>query len=168
MIWRDIPSLPGYQASDDGSVKRLACLFQGRRFKERILKPTNDGGYLVVRVVTGGTPRHQNARINRLVCEAFNGPHPVGKPFALHNDGNSLNNSPSNLRWGFGAENAADRNTHGRTARGERNSKARLTAEIVRSIRASPLTQMELAAIYGVSQTTISSVILNNTWKHVE
>lgn len=48
---------------------------------------------------------------------------------------------------------------------GENNSCAKLTWEIVRSIRASTLKGYELARLYDVSLSTISGIRLNKTWK---
>lgn len=56
---------------------------------------------------------------------------------------------------------------HGFYTRGERNTRALLTETDVRAIRASSETQMALAARYGVGQSTISSIIIRRTWKHV-
>ena len=44
-------------------------------------------------------------RVARLVCEAFHGPPPLGKPFCLHDDEDSRNNKPGNLLWGTQKEN---------------------------------------------------------------
>jgi hypothetical protein len=41
----------------------------------------------------------KNYKIHRLVCEAFHGPAPEGKPYALHIDENPLNNRADNLKW---------------------------------------------------------------------
>ena len=51
---------------------------------------------------------------HRLVCEAFHGPAPEGKPFVDHIDRCKTNNTPSNLRWVSHKENVhnADRIDH--------------------------------------------------------
>jgi hypothetical protein len=58
-----------------------------------------------------------------------------------------------------------------RTPRGERNGQAVLTAERVAEIRhryaAGGVTQLQLAAEYGVNDRCISAVINHQTWKHV-
>jgi hypothetical protein len=54
--------------------------------------------------------------------------------------------------------------------RGERNTRARLTDDDVREIRAALArneTQPAIAKRYGVNQATISSIKLGKTWKHV-
>lgn len=58
----------------------------------------------------------------------------------------------------------------GRYRRGHRMGRQVLTEQQVRAIRARLAdgeTQRSLAAAYGVSQTTIGSIGLGNTWRHV-
>ena len=49
--------------------------------------------------------------VHRLICEAYHGPAPEGKPFVDHIDRCKTNNTPSNLRWVSHKENVhnADR-----------------------------------------------------------
>lgn len=49
--------------------------------------------------------------VHRLICEAFHGPAPEGKPFVDHIDRCKTNNTPGNLRWVSHKENVhnADR-----------------------------------------------------------
>lgn len=55
---------------------------------------------------------------------------------------------------------------------GERHHRAKLTADDVRAIRAryaaGERTQVQLAAEYGVRQTTISMIILRRVWTHLD
>lgn len=51
---------------------------------------------------------------------------------------------------------------------GEKRYNAKLTAEIVRVIRASNMTDTALAATYGVSRTCIARVRTGKSWKHVK
>ena len=46
-----------------------------------------------------------NVKVHRMVCEAFHGPAPAGKPYVLHIDENAHNNRPENLKWGTQKEN---------------------------------------------------------------
>lgn len=104
--WRAIPSLPDYIASSHGRVMRLPW---GGRMPYGGIKPY------------GGTPtfgtwsptdnrfiiqyRGKTYKIARLICEAFHGPAPLGKPVCMHLDENSRNNRPENLAWGSQKEN---------------------------------------------------------------
>jgi hypothetical protein len=58
-----------------------------------------------------------------------------------------------------------------RTARGEQNGKAKLTAEAVQEIRTrhrSGETVTDIAARFEVARTTVRQVILRQTWRHVD
>jgi hypothetical protein len=63
-------------------------------------------GYYSVTLYHDGAPEPQ--RIHRLVCEAFHGPAPTGKPFVCHRDGTRTNNQAANLYWGSAVDNSAD------------------------------------------------------------
>lgn len=49
--------------------------------------------------------RGKNYKIHRLVCEAFHGPAPEGKPYVLHADEDATNNRLENISWGSQKEN---------------------------------------------------------------
>ena len=49
--------------------------------------------------------RRKNYRVARLVCLAFHGEPPPGKPYALHKNEDALDNRPSNLEWGSQKQN---------------------------------------------------------------
>lgn len=107
-------------------------------------------------------------RVNRLVCEAFNGPAPADKPWALHNDGDRSNNVPSNLRWGDCQDNNQDTAKHGRV--GEKTSSAKLTAYDVVVIRAAAEAGRDyrvLAREFDVHPSNIWLILKRRTWKHV-
>ena len=58
-------------------------------------------------------------------------------------------------------------NMEERVRRGEDHSMVKLTEDDVIAIRRSHDLQADLAAVYGVDQTTISSIRLRKTWKHI-
>lgn len=117
--WRDIQFTGGqYRVSDRGRVwskgfeKPRAGGGTFRR-KPGILKQADGSeGYPRVSLAVPGEGI-KNYQVSRLVCEAFHGPAPEGKPFVLHGDGNPLNNFKDNLRWGSPADNMQDRINHG-------------------------------------------------------
>ncbi len=103
--WVTIPGLPKYEVSARGEVRNSAT--------GRVLRPRTDkDGYLCIglrvasNIIVG-------KRISRLVCEAFNGPPPPGRPHCAHRDGVKVNNSPENLYWATPSENEADKVRHG-------------------------------------------------------
>lgn len=76
--------------------------------------------------------------------------------------------NPEHLETGTQAENCADRERDGTTARGERSGNAKLTEEQVLEIRNRVnYTQSELAEEFGVSDTLIGNIIRRESWKHV-
>jgi hypothetical protein len=125
-------------------------------------------GYLVVTLFNGAGQRRMR-RVNRLVLEAFRGPCPKGHVGghlnAIRND-----NRLTNLAWLTHAENSAQREADGNTAKGESVGSARLKADQVRQIRAMRGTarQADIAEKFGVSKASISFIQTRRTWKSVE
>lgn len=110
--------------------------------------------------------------VHTLVCRAFHGDKPTPKHVVRHLDGSKNNNLPENLAWGTVAENVADTKRHGVHAKGETQGIAKLTDAGVRIIRASiPYglwNTRDAAAVFGVSQSTISQVARGRSWQHVK
>lgn len=110
--------------------------------------------------------------VHRLVLETFGPQKPSPRHQCSHHDGNRLNNMISNLSWKTAQENEADKWRHGTAPAGERNPAAKLTDDQATAIRAKyaagMVTQVDLAAEYGVHQTTISDVITGrHGWGHL-
>jgi len=76
---------------------------------------------------------------------------------------------PRHLYLGSPPSNMQDRDNKGRKActKGEKNGTHKLTDCDVRQIRESGLTQDQLAKRYSVTQSTISRIILRETWRHI-
>lgn len=174
-VWCAIPGVPEYEASTLGRVMRRDSR------SRRALKPAfNTKGYPSVTICTGG--RRVTSTVHRLVCAAFHGPRPDGMDCA-HWDNDKTNSRPENLRWATRSENIMDKHRHGTMLTGDRNvirqrpellkrgeqsPNAKLTEADVRAIRASSLTQVAAATQYGVSQTQISDIRRNKSWRHIE
>ena len=164
--YRDIPGFPGYRVGDDGSV--WSCQF-GRHHNARWrkLKPfihqkrTASRTYLCLHLFRNGK-RHTRL-LHRLVLEAFVGPRPDGDE-SRHLDGNPLNNTLANLRWGTHAENTADSRRLGRFA-------TKLSEDEVREIRrrvTAGESRKVLAVEFGTSVTNINSIMNGYSWKHLD
>jgi hypothetical protein len=97
------------------------------------------------------------------VAETFLGPCPPGHECA-HGDGDRTNAHLANLRWATPTENNGDKHAHGTIRRGERNPVAKLTNAEVARIKRDTRTQCEIAAAYGVSQSSVSRIRNNKTW----
>jgi hypothetical protein len=105
-VWRVVPSLPHYLASSEGRIMRAPHMKLMPNGGKRHYggKPQfgvwEKGQGRFILVFNGKTHK-----VHRLVCEAFNGPAPEGKPVCMHADENSANNRPDNLLWGTQKEN---------------------------------------------------------------
>lgn len=99
--WRDVKGYEGqYMVSSEGFLRNERT--------QRVLEGSNSRfGYKYVTFYEGSVKKERRY-VHRIVCEAFNGPAPEGKPLVLHGDGDKKNNVPSNLRWGTDSENKFD------------------------------------------------------------
>lgn len=106
--------------------------------------------------------------LHRYVCGQRHGPQPPGQ-MSCHSCGNRACINKRHVRWGTAQENSDDMALHGTAARGEKHHNTPFTAADVIAIRASypALTQMAIAAHYGVTPTCINYIILRKTWKHI-
>jgi hypothetical protein len=85
----------------------------------------------------------------------------------LHSCNNPLCVRPDHLRFGTYKENTQDRLVDGTHQLGTRNNSAKLTREIVESIRASKDTTLQaLADKYGVTKQSVWAVVHNKSWNH--
>jgi len=131
-----------------------------------LLKPhLSARGYWAVYLTT---PKGQRQRaIHVMVCQAFVGPQPENAVCRHLND-NRDENQHSNLAWGTRSENAQDAIRNGRMPCRERHGRAKLTSESVAAIvrawkeGARPI---DLAAIYGVSDSHIGNLVRGKRWK---
>lgn len=168
-IWKPVPGYEGrYEVSNMGRVRSLdrqvLCTSDVKKSyvsyrKGQILRP-GPSNYGHLSVVLG---RRQTRMVHDLVLRAFVGP-PPAKHECCHNNGNPQDNRLENLRWGTRSENNIDAVKHG--ARGK------LTSEQVIEIRNRLKTcrrgdQVKLANEFGVSACTISSIKLNQVYRHV-
>lgn len=100
-----IPTYPGYLATNDGRI--------WSEKSERYLK-LGEGKYGSFRInLSINGIRYSSVGVHRLVCEAFHGPAPEDKPWALHRNGQAGDNRPENLYWGNAQDNVDDMIRHG-------------------------------------------------------
>lgn len=105
-----------------------------------------------------------SANAHRVSYELHVGPIPEGIMVCHRCDNPSCVN-PQHLFLGTGQDNMMDRQSKGRTARGERNGKSVITAEIARYIRRSSRSERAIASELGVSRGTVNAVRSRRTWK---
>ena len=109
----------------------------------------------------------KNFTAHRLSYELAFGPIPDGL-LVCHKCDNRACVEPTHLFLGTSADNQADMVSKGRSARGERNAKAKLTPDAVRDIRKSCGKHAVLAEQFGVCESLISMVKTGALWGHVE
>lgn len=167
---RSVPGWGGYFVSDDGHVFSHVVRGPGRRIDaacERELHQVWRGGYLAV--CMSGHGRQTTKSVHVLVALAFIGPRPVGA-HVRHLDGDRMNNRLANLAYGSPRENEADKDRHGRTARGASHGAAKLTENqvaAIKSLLASGIDATFIAKAVDVSRNTIVSIKKGATWAHV-
>lgn len=109
-------------------------------------------------------------RAHRLAYLEYVGPITDGMVVCHKCDNPSCIN-PEHLFIGTQADNLKDARSKGRiktpNPRGTNHGLSKLDDEKVAAIRKDQRTQREIAADYGVHQTTIKNIKLNRTWKHV-
>jgi hypothetical protein len=173
--WLPVPGYEGiYEVSDQGRVKSLARVIKrnsGRDnpIPERILKPIMSRRYPAVSLY--GPNGFASPTIHALVMRAFVGPMPEGMQVA-HNNGDRNDNRLCNLRYATAIENNLDKFAHGTVLRGEQIANAAIDDEKVRAIRKiyaeGQYSQQWIAAQFGITQSTVSAVVLRKTWAHVD
>lgn len=133
----------GYYADDSGHI---VSTVPWRGSDLRWLAEHEHKGYACVRVVTE-SGRRERRMVHQVVCHAFHGPRPTPAHEVRHIDGDASNNRPENLCWGTRKQNAADREAHGRTSRGDAHSAAIRASNQAEGTRAFRRTQKEAAHV---------------------
>jgi hypothetical protein len=179
VTYKDLPGHPGYRVGDDGSVwtqwhkvgrgyRYGFKTVRGEDWQPMKLRP-NRAGRLSVVLFPGAVER----QVAHLVLEAFVGPCPPGMECCHDPDPDPANNRLPNVRWGTKESNYADRDRHGRTARGEKAGGAKLSEEqakqIIAEYAAGPRygVTKRLAAKFGVNPGTIHRIATGRKWKHL-
>lgn len=162
---KQIPNYLGYKITKGGRVWSDKT--------QRWLKTWIDaGGYPMVSLRRDG--KTFNRYNHRLTLETFVGPCPQNME-CCHEDGNGLNCNLRNLRWDTRSGNRKDAIRHGTlkapTLPGETNPNAILSEQSVRTIiyiyRTGIMTVAEVAELYAVSVSAISSIANKRSWKHL-
>jgi hypothetical protein len=114
-IWKQVPSVPEISASSLGRVLVAPSQAKMPNGGLRWYRPEPTYGYeekgatgrpdVGKRKILRVSRMKRTFKIARLVCEAFHGPAPKGKPVTIHIDEDPTNNKPENLRWGTQKEN---------------------------------------------------------------
>lgn len=151
--WRVIPSHPNYEASSEGSIRRLK---NGKKLKTADADTARP--YQVVSLFT--KDRQYTKKVARLIWEAFNGP---CTQTIDHIDRNPANNKISNLRCI-----SCEENYKNRTIYKKKTNLYNLTTEkkieIITKYRAGELTTWTIMQEYGIPMNYMSIVIKRGSW----
>lgn len=185
-VWRDVIGYEGlYEVSNKARVRR-GCIGSRIRKPGSILTArVNHYGYKVVDLWRAGKCKRKY--VHWLLMAAWVGPR-EGRD-TRHLDGNKLNNSLRNLRYGTRSENMRDAYRHDPmrkgfrtpwilqkairaripvTARGSGHGQAKLTEDMVREIRSAQRVPLKiLAAQYKITAQHVWKIRAKKGWTHV-
>ena len=104
-------------------------------------------------------------KVSTLVLTAFIGPRPE-KHYCLHNNDDKTDDSLRNLRWGTPQENYQDQIDND-IKKGRRKVTPEIVLEIRRLYAEGNMFQEDLAALFGIAQPTISSIVARRSWRSI-
>jgi hypothetical protein len=170
---KEIPGHKGYYADTNGEIwsawrQNGDGWIINMKTIHKLAKHKLWWGHLQVRFQIDGV--RKGKRVHRLIGKAFI-PNPNNLPFVCHENGNPGDNRVGNLYWGTQKENMRDRVKHGTHRRGSRSNTAKLNRFSVERIKllrevCPTMSQGNIAKIYDVSQSTISSILRGHNWSY--
>lgn len=174
-IWKDIPGLNYYQASNLGNIKSLPKMVNNNLtkvpylMKGRILVQMNTTtGYKRVSVIDGNEKKQIS--VHRLVAMAFLD-NPDNKRTVNHKNGIKYDNRIENLEWATYSENTSHAIKNGLKIPGSgstwhRSKVDELQVIVIRKLRDIVL-QRELARYFNINRTTVSFIQSRKSWNQV-
>lgn len=164
-VWLPVVGYEGlYEVSDQGRVRSIARIKRYRTYGGRILKPALNRNYLCVGLCRDGTSTTRS--VHSIVAEAFLGPKADGT-VVRHGPNGNLDNTPSNLSYGTQADNINDKRRDGTWQIADTAGRRVLTSKQVVEIYQSTCSSPELAAAYGVDQSTIRAIWRGKNWRSI-
>ncbi|NTV51304.1 MAG: hypothetical protein HGA69_00510 [Desulfobulbaceae bacterium] len=158
MDWVEISEAKGHFINRDGVVKNAS----GKIIATRVDK----GGYLRF-------SKTIHVKIYRAVIKAFCKEEP--NQCVRHLDGDKLNNSIDNLKWGSYKDNYEDSVRHGVKGcgcmlKGEETPNSKLVEQDIRDIRQRAVSEsmQSISKDYPVSYNTIRRIVKLEKWVHIK
>ena len=176
--WKDVKDYEGlYKVSNEGRIKQLERIVptpNGGHYveKEKIKKLNFTGAYLMAALCKNG--KVKKISVHRLVLNAFCGESDLQ---CNHKNGIKTDNRLDNLEWTTQSENMKHAYSTGLQIhpKGEDWHSAKLTEDQVREIKFVYKTTKpargyitKVAKALKVDHHTISDIILEKTWTHIE
>lgn len=179
--WRPIQGYPGYEVSQLGQVRSLERLvwisekpqqpphfrrYPGKTLNQWLQGSAKDKAAKYCCVQIAG----RTLGVHVLVCDAFVGPAPTARHQVAHWNGNTHDNTWTNLRWATTRENAMDKNRHGTMLKGEQIPSSKFTVTDIIEIRSryhQGETPKSIASSKGVARRTIYTICSGNGWRHI-
>lgn len=157
-----------YEASILGDIISLERISpQKHLLPRRVLKPSiSPSGYKIVALCKNGIVKYFT--VHRLIIESFYGESLLEVNYI---NGNKLDNCLNNLEYITRAENYLHAQKLGLVKGwiGFKNPKAKLTKSSISEIRklykSGDYTQKQLAAKFGIDQTSVSDIVLMKSWR---
>lgn len=171
--WRQIPGLPGYEASRCGSIRSIDRVIEMKNGRKRLHRGVVlRSGYhsAKFRYPQVNFGKMGTYTVHYLVAITWIGPKPGDSYQVRHLDGNPENCTAYNLKWGLPVDNQEDRFLHGTASIGELHGMSVLTADDVIEIRkslAAKVPQSRIAKMFGISQSQVSHINTGRNWIHV-
>jgi len=170
-----------FRVEMNGSIWRLAKWTGGGEASRLIYIPkeraerSSAGSDSYLRIMFKDGDKRRKVSAHRIVWMVANR-RPIPALMEInHIDGKKRNNAPANLELTTHQQNAQHCHTHlspkKKDQRGEKNSAAAVTETQVLEIRAisaaRAMTQREIAARYGITQSAVSAIINRKSWAHL-
>ncbi len=172
---KQIEGFPGYLVDSSGDVWSFWKRGPKRNWytSPYILKygiHKHPSGYQKPQVVLRNTEGKKTFPVSRLVAKAFL-ENTKDLPCVCHKDNDSFNNAVENLYWGTPKQNMSDKKKHGTQTKGETHHSSKLKEKEVEALHflsGGTKNTTYLGALFGVSQSNISYILLGKSWKHIK
>ena len=157
---KEIPGFSGYYASQDGHIYSIRT-GEMKELSQRIHK-----GYLHVFVKKGiGRDTKVKMPVHQLMLLTYKGEKETPDLMCRHLDGDAMNNSINNLKWGTAKENVMDSIKHGTAVclrLGEQHPRTQMKESqvlLIKKLIQLGLSNKEIGTHIGISTSTVATHI---------